>query len=221
MAHLHEVVDTDLLFFIDGKTMEITTKSDKLTLRQGDHNSEIFTFSMPRYIEKHDTMLCNLVTVHYNNSDNDRYDPKTSKDYYTVEDLRISEEDEDTVLFSRIIDGAATEYVGTLTFSVRFECLGSDGKCEYAKNTELFDGITVKEAHYNTDSLITAHSDFVGRMETLATDALEKIGKYDENIAELVKSIPFLTVCEGVIYVVLWWSAIFTLKKMCMQNFTD
>ena len=93
MEHKHGVYDSDMRFTINAVTRQI--KSDpkqKTVLMQNGHNSERFTFELPRYIEQHDMSLCNQVEVHYLNSyakDKDRL----NKGLYTVENLQISPDD--------------------------------------------------------------------------------------------------------------------------------
>ena len=71
MAHTHTVKDTDTLFVIDPITRAVVNAESKKTmLMQYDHNSETFTFEIPRYVEEHDMSLCNRVEIHYNNINN-------------------------------------------------------------------------------------------------------------------------------------------------------
>ena len=64
MGHEHNVQDLDARFTIDPVTRQIKNESKKkLLLIQGDHNSEIFGFRCPRYVESHDMSLCNEVEV--------------------------------------------------------------------------------------------------------------------------------------------------------------
>ena len=68
MGHKHSVYDSDAHFSINPITKVIKNESSKkTTLVQGDHNSERFSFDIPRHIEGHDMMQCNLVEVHYDN----------------------------------------------------------------------------------------------------------------------------------------------------------
>lgn len=54
MGHEHSVLETDTRFKINPITRQIVNESNKkLTLIQGDHNSERFGFEIPRHIEKH------------------------------------------------------------------------------------------------------------------------------------------------------------------------
>ena len=49
MPHLHPLYDSDPHFSINADTRIITyTSPEKLILIQGDHNSEIVTFDIPR-----------------------------------------------------------------------------------------------------------------------------------------------------------------------------
>lgn len=49
MGHIHDVYDADKHFIIDPVTRTITySESDKLILIQNDHNSERYTFEMPK-----------------------------------------------------------------------------------------------------------------------------------------------------------------------------
>jgi len=61
MAHIHPVYDTDSHFTINPITREIKNESStKTRLIQYDHNSERFSFDMPKTVEGHDMTLCNV-----------------------------------------------------------------------------------------------------------------------------------------------------------------
>lgn len=148
MAHLHGVYDTDSLFVIDPVTRSISNTATKKTmLMQFDHNSERFTFELPRYIEKHDMSLSNLVEVHFLNIDASTRAQNSG--LYTVTDIKVDPNDEEKVVCSWLISSNATRLVGSLTFIVRFCCV-TDGKVEYAWNTARYtvavsDGINASE----------------------------------------------------------------------------
>lgn len=135
MEHKHGVYDSDTRFSINPVTRQI--KSDpkqKTTVIQYDHNSERFTFELPRYIEQHDMSICNKVEVHYLN-----IDAKTKqeiKGVYPVDDLQISPDDSQKVICSWLISNNATQLVGTLSFIVRF-CCEENSKITYAWNTAV------------------------------------------------------------------------------------
>ena len=59
------IIDTDSRFVIDIVTGKIENHSDKESLRQYSHNSERFSFEMPRHVEGHDMTNCTKVTVNY------------------------------------------------------------------------------------------------------------------------------------------------------------
>ena len=68
--HLHEMRDTDKHFIIDPVTRSITNaNAAKNKLIQFDHNSEIFTFEIPQYVDGHDMNKCDKVEIHYINID--------------------------------------------------------------------------------------------------------------------------------------------------------
>lgn len=159
MAHKHSVYDTDLHFKIDSLTRGITNLSkDKTVIVQHDHNSERFTFEIPRYVDGHDMSLCNAVQVHYLNIEAAKKDNKNAG-IYEVEDLQISPDSDDVVVLSWLISGNATKYVGSLNFVIRFCCVAEDGTVEYAWNTAVFSGISVSTGICNTDVVIEDYSD--------------------------------------------------------------
>lgn len=142
MAHSHNIIDTDTHFSINPVTRAIKNEtSRKTTLIQFDHNSERFTFTLPRYeIEGHDMSLCNNVRVHYINVDSEN--KRQVKGVYEVEDLHIDSEDENKVLCSWLISSNATQYAGGLSFLIRYACIEKD-TITYAWNTAVFSEIYV------------------------------------------------------------------------------
>lgn len=184
MSHSHSIYDTDKHFVIDPSTRSITALSDKLTLIQYDHNCERYTFEVPRTIEGHDMSNCDSVEIHFDNISKDR--KTTNHDFYTVVDLKVSEEDSTIVVFSWLISEAATQLVGKLRFSIHFECFNDDGTRTYGLNTAYFDKVTIDNGVSNTDNLIVEHSDFVSRMELLAEQNKETIEGFAENYEQNV-----------------------------------
>ena len=125
MAHQHGVYDSDTHFVIDPMTRAIkNTSQRKTTLIQYDHNSERFTFELPRYIEQHDMSLCDKVEVHYLNVDAKTREEK--KGVYVSEDIQISPNDSEMVTCGWLISSNATQLVGTLSFIVRFCCVSGN-----------------------------------------------------------------------------------------------
>ena len=157
MAHIHNVIDTDVHYKIDGVTRTITNlDKTKRTIAQYDHNSERFTFEIPRYVDGHDFSECNLVQVHYSNAD--KYGKVKSSAVYVVDDLHIDNDDPNTVALSWLISSNATQVAGTLNFSIRFACV-QDGKIVYAWNTTVFKGITIMESLYNNTGDVIDNAD--------------------------------------------------------------
>ena len=148
MPHKHIVFDNDKLFVVDAITRAITTESKELSLMQGDHNSEIYTFEIPKLVEGHDMSLCNRVEIHYNNVSGDKV--YKSEDIYYVPDLSASETDPEKLTFSWLISGNATKYAGALAFRVRFCCIDENGKYTYKWHTDIFKGITISDGLDNT-----------------------------------------------------------------------
>lgn len=158
MAHKHSVYDTDTHFKIDAVTRQIKNDSSgKTVLIQGDHNSERFTFEVPRLVDGHDLSLCDVVQVHYINIDSTNKN-NVSKDLREVDDLQISPDSDDVVILSWLIDGKATRYAGTLHFAVKFKC--TDGAVKvYEWNTMTYTGISVSSGIDNGEAIVEDYSD--------------------------------------------------------------
>lgn len=152
MNHSHILYDSDPHFKIDPISRKITKEpSAKTTIIQHDHNSERFTFEMPRYVEGHDMSESNIVEIHYLNVESGGKNVKAG--VYSVEDLHIKDDDENTVVCSWLVPSNATQFVGQLQFLVRFSCVSEDtGKIEYVWNTAVYSGISVSTGIYNAES---------------------------------------------------------------------
>lgn len=152
MNHSHVLYDSDPHFKIDPISRKIINESStKTTLVQYDHNSERFTFEMKRIVEGHDISLCNLVEIHYLNVESNT---KTmTQGVYTVDDLHVSEDDDQTVVCSWLVGNNATQLVGQLQFIVRFACVNdTTGKIDYVWNSGVFSGISIQSGIYNLDT---------------------------------------------------------------------
>lgn len=171
MAHEHSVYDGDTHFKIDPATRQIENTTGKVVLMQNDHNSERFTFEIPRYIDGHDMSLCNKVEVHYINID--VKDRSTNNGVYPVEDLQISPDSEDVVICSWLISQNATKYAGSLNFVLRYACL-TDAVIDYQWFTDIHKGISVSESISNAEIVVEQYSDVLERwkkdLESLAAD---------------------------------------------------
>lgn len=163
MSHIHNVTDSDNKFIVDGISRVIKNAStSKTTVMQFDHNSEVFTFEVPRYIEGHDMTLCNRVEVHYLNIDTVTKEEREG--IYLVDDLTVSTDDENKLTCSWIISQNATGLVGSLNFLLRFICL-TDDVIDYVWNTAIHSGIYVSKGIYNSDIVAEQYIDTIKAWE--------------------------------------------------------
>lgn len=159
MSHNHSIYDSDKHFSINPITRAIKNESGKVILIQHDHNSERFTFEIPRKVEEHDMSLCNKVQIHFINID--AATKEKHSDIYEVDDLQISPESDDIVICSWLVSGNATQFVGNLNFVIRFSCVADDGTVEYAWNTAVHSGVSVSTGIYNSDAIYDEHFDIL------------------------------------------------------------
>lgn len=180
MAHLHSIYDTDSHFSINAISRAIKNEaSTKTTLIQGDHNSERFTFEVPRYIEGHDMYESGKIAVHFINIATNR--TNKSEDVYLVNDKQISPADNNVVIFSWLLSGNATIYAGTLSFIIKFTC-STGTELDYSWSTAIYKGITVGEGIDNVGAVVTQYSDLLDEWceQVLATPFEWVEGKISE-----------------------------------------
>ena len=159
MALIHDVIDSDVRFVINPVTRTISNQgSGKLILIQGDHNSERFTFEIPKKVEGHDMSLCNVVRIHYINTNSKTRE--TSEDIYEPKDMRVSEDDPNLVVFSWLISGNATVHPGGLAFAIEFQCTIGQ-KVEYAWHTAANSTISISDGIHNSEAVIENYSDIL------------------------------------------------------------
>jgi hypothetical protein len=145
--------------------------SIKTIVMQFDHNSERVTFDLPRYVEGHDMMDCNKVEVHYKN-----IETKTNKvnpGIYAVDDMKVDDNDENTVVFSWLISINGTKLIGPLNFLVRFSCVADDGTVDYAWHTKLYTGILVPEGMCNIEEIEETYADVLEQWMSEAETSIE------------------------------------------------
>ena len=163
MSHIHNVTDGDNKFIVDGISRAIKNASaSKTTIMQFDHNSEVFTFEVPRYIEGHDMTECNRVEVHYLNIDSTT--KQENEGIYLVDDLTINADDDTKLTCSWVISQNATQLVGSLNFLLRFICV-TDDVIDYVWNTSIFSGIYVSKGIYNSDIVAEQYIDTIKAWE--------------------------------------------------------
>lgn len=157
MSHNNKIKDTETHFKIDPETRLITNESvANNTIVQYDHNSERFTFEMPRYVDGHDMFESTEVRIHYRNAASTNL-AKTNG-VYLPDDLALVEGDENTVTFSWLLSSATTQYIGFLYFSIQFVCIDGD-TIEYAWNTGIYKDITIIESINNSELVFTDNVD--------------------------------------------------------------
>lgn len=171
MAHIHETKDAETHFIINATSREISNADELPALVQNDHNSERFTFVIPRYIDGHDMSICNKTQVHYLNIDSAT--KAQYADVYEVDDLHIDEADETKVVCTWLISRYATQYAGSLNFIIQYAC-EKDGVIDYAWNTAIFKGIIVKNGINNTALIMTEYTDI---LEKWKQEILEGVGQ--------------------------------------------
>lgn len=192
MAHYHIVQDDDLYFTIDPYTKRIEYAGEQaLVLAKGDHNSEIFTFELPRIVEGHDMMLCDTIEVHYINLETEG--SGKSFDMYKVTDLQIASNDPDKVMFTWLLSQNTTMYLGSLSFSIRFACT-TGALIDYSWRTTVYSGMPVIEsldvsgviAEQQSDvlrawymELLMAGTQGVNMVKAAEIEAVERIKKID------------------------------------------
>ena len=171
MSHIHSVTDSDARFTINPITRQIRNDSArKTTLIQYDHNSERFTFELPRYVEGHDMSLCTKVEVHYFN-----IDPKTKEErsgVYTAEDFCICPDNEDVVLFSWLVSQNGTKLAGILKFFIRYKCEDENKVVRYSWNTAFFTGISVGESGDAGEAFETEYIDIIEQWQAKVIQAI-------------------------------------------------
>ena len=190
--HEHEVIGGGTHFQIDPDTMAITALADIDPLKQGDHEADRYIFTVPRYVAGHDMSLCNIVEVHYNNYKYDKStrETTTKSSFDSAEDFEISADGE-TVQFSWLISGDATELDGSLAFCVRFACVKTDGAILYQKFTETFDSIPVGKNIYNIDVVEKEYADVLAKWKKELLAAIETgyympaVQQLDENTMQV------------------------------------
>lgn len=177
MAHTHSIYDTDAHFKIDSATRLVKNVSEtKTMLVQFDHNSERFTFEVPRIVDGHDLSTCNRVLVHYINIE--KATRRENRGVYEVTDLQISDNDDQIVICSWLISSNATQYVGNLAFVVQFACVEGEDVV-YSWNTAKHSNVTITDGVNNSDAVVEEYADVLQEWwEKLFT---EQGGTLDEN----------------------------------------
>ena len=182
MPHSHPIYDSDKHFVIDPITRNITTNSSKLIIMQYDHNSERFTFEIPRVIEGHDMSLSDVVRVHFINIGSIK--TNTNSGVYEVDDVEVSSDNPDIITFSWLISGAATKYNGSLNFAIRFYCLSDESEIEYSWGTNIYSGIKVSNSIDNSETIVEDYVDVLEQWKQEVIDICSTNSMSDDDILE-------------------------------------
>lgn len=159
MPLTHDVIDLDTHFRIDPVTRNVSNPELKKTvLIKGDHNSERFTFDIPRYIEGHDMSLCNVVRIHFINVNSSTGARSTG--VYEPDDYAINATDDEVCNFSWLVSQAATTHVGKLAFAIQFACT-TDEELDYSWNTGICSFITISDGINNGEYIIEEYTDIL------------------------------------------------------------
>jgi hypothetical protein len=173
MSHDSKIKDTETHFVIDPLTRKITnTSSGNNTIVQHDHNSERFTFEIPRYVDGHDMLESTTVRIHYRNGGSTNL--MKTNGVYSPDDLSVSAEDENTLTFSWLISSASTQCVGYLYFSVQFLCCESDNVL-YAWSTGIYKDISVIESLNHTDEVLPNDVDAIAAIKNEVMAEIETV----------------------------------------------
>ena len=150
MALKHEVRDADLHFVVNADSRKIVKETTtKVYLMQYDHNSEEFTFDVPRYIENHDMFQCDLIQVHYENTSTGT-SVSTRKTYRGVRNIDPAtitfDEESNIISFGWLVPDNATMFAGSLKFQLKFICRDKDdSEIEgYRWHTDVNEDISIK-----------------------------------------------------------------------------
>lgn len=175
-VHVHPVPDTDTYFVIDPITRQIeNTNRKKNVVMQYDHNSERFTFELPRYIDGHDMLECTSVTVNVDNievvesegvEEAEPAEPRINSDAPDMTDLRPHPDNPDKVISSWLISRNSTQLAGILSFHIEYKCVDSNGNVVYEWGTDTYDGIEVKARKKNGEAAVIEHTDILEQWRT-------------------------------------------------------
>lgn len=144
--------------------------TNKIKIMQYDHNSEVFTIELPRWVEGHDMLRCNRIEVHFLNIG----DAGTNEGIHLIDTDTITKiaGDAERIMFSWPISMAATQYVGTLSFAIRFACAepaksvdADEAELLYAWNTLPYNKIQVGKSINNTDVVLEKYQDILSQWE--------------------------------------------------------
>jgi hypothetical protein len=154
--------------------------TNKIKLTQYDHNSEIFTAEVPRWIEGHDMAMCNRIEIHFLNAG----EGGSSEGVHLIDmekSVEIVQGDPDRIMFAWPITMAATQYVGTLSFAIRFACVkpieSEDDEAElfYAWSTLPYSKIQIGKSINNAEVIVDKYQDILAQWENKLSVGVQSV----------------------------------------------
>lgn len=171
--HTHHIADADPYFVINTETRQIENASLlPVVLMQYDHNSSVFTFEIPRYVDGHDMMLCNKVRVHYNNISEDT--GLENADVCDLNDLHVDPSNPNNVLCTWTITRNATQLPGILSFLVQYLCL-DDTEPVYEWHSDFYEAVEIKTGRNNSEGSVIRYTDILEQWEQRLFGAGESV----------------------------------------------
>lgn len=157
--HTHPTADSDPYFVIDPNTRTMSNgSSEPIRIMQYDHDSEILTFELPRFVDGHDMMLCNRVLVHWNNVSEFTVEERAeSTDIY---DLRVNPKDKSTVICSWTVSRNSTQFSGNLSFLVQYKC-EENGVTTYEWHTDIYSNVEIRSGRNNGEQSVLEYTDII------------------------------------------------------------
>lgn len=181
MSHNDKIKDCDAFFEVDPITRQIKNMTPaKIVLMQGDHNSEKFTFTLPRYIEGHDMAESAGAKLHYKNvAKPDVFG------MYEMADLQIDEDNAEKVKCSWLISGNATKEAGSIAFLIEFECY-EGSELAYRWHTAPFSGISIGETFGFSAEIAAQYADVLEQWEQRISNTLADIEAINGNLESIL-----------------------------------
>lgn len=115
------IIDSGVHFTIDPITKQIVNNGKKVIVPLGSHNSERISFDCPRYLDGHDVLNCNKITISYG-----------IDGLYEVDDAALNADDNTKVTFSWLITCNASVELGILPFAISMDCVQENGDITYS-----------------------------------------------------------------------------------------
>lgn len=192
----HHIEDKDPHFIIDPISRAISTECSKVCLIQGDHNSERFTFEIPREVEGHELPACDAVEIHFINID--QQTKEQSAGVYLATDVATTGDEAENIAFSWLISHQATKYMGALNFLIKFICYAEDGSVKYAWHSAIYKGISISSGLDCGEATVEDYNDILNEWKrTLEANQITKLEQTQEGDGDEGENIWTATFGDG------------------------